>query len=113
MDKAKPEPTVEELAAVFNYELRRRPLDTGEATALCRFSSIETLANMRTKGRGPRYFKQDKHVLYSEVDVLRWLYAGMASSTSQYPTHQQALRTQRSANASGDTSAAAADTAQK
>lgn len=63
-----------------------------EATELCRFKTLETLATMRQRGRGPRYFKTDKHVLYSEVDLLRWLYAGMASNTSQYPTHMSAQR---------------------
>lgn len=92
MTDAKTEPSVEELAAIFNYELKRRPLSTAEATELCRFKTLETLATMRQRGRGPRYFKTDKHVLYSEVDLLRWLYAGMASNTSQYPTHMSAQR---------------------
>lgn len=105
------EPTVEEVAAIFGYELKRRPLSTAEATELCCFKSIETLATMRQRGRGPRYFRQDKHVLYSEVDLLRWLYAGMASNTSQYPTHQNPDR--RTSNASGDTSVRPLEAVQK
>jgi hypothetical protein len=103
------EPTVEELAAIFGYELKRRPLDPVEVAELCRYKNVGTLVNQRTRGDGPRFFKLDKHVLYSEVDVLRWLHAGMATNTSQYPTHMQKVPGRRYPHRSDDTSGVAVE----
>lgn len=91
--------SIEQLAAIFNYEPKRRPLDPPEVAELTR-KSIGTLENYRTRGGGPRFFKLGKHVVYSEVDVLRWLCDGAATSTSAYFV-------QRTPHASGKTSAAA------
>lgn len=102
----KPEPTVEELAAIFGYTLRHRPLDSREAADLLCLKSIEALAMMRQKGTGPRYFKPSKYVVYSEIDLLRYLHTGMATNTSQYESHQARSYAQRTAKASADTSAA-------
>lgn len=107
MTTPKAEPSVEEIAAAFGYELKRRPLDPVEVAELCRFKSIGTLDNHRIKGTGPRFFKQGKHVVYSEVDVLRWLYKGMATSTSQYDTHMQKVPGRRYPHKSDDSSAPA------
>lgn len=103
MNAPQAELSIEELAAVFNYELKRRPLDPVEVAELCRYRSVGTLLNHRIRGTGPRFFKLDKHVVYSEVDVLRWLYRGKATSTSSYETHMQKVPGRRFSRASGDT----------
>jgi hypothetical protein len=106
MTKSHAEPTADELAAIFGYELKRRPLDPTEVAELCRYKNVGTLLNHRMKGTGPAFFKLDKHVVYSEVDVLRWLCAGRATSTSQYETHMQKVPGRRFSRASDDTSKA-------
>lgn len=98
------EQTVEQLAAVFNYELKRRPLDPVEVAELTR-KSVGTLLNLRITGKGPRFFKLGKHVVYSEVDVLRWLCGGAATSTSNYETHMQKVPGRRFPRALDNTSA--------
>lgn len=100
-------PTVEELAAIFGYQLKRRPLDPVEVAELCRYKNVGTLDNHRIRGTGPRFFKQGKYVVYSELDVLGWLYKGMATSTSQYDTHMQKVPGRRYPHRSDDSSASA------
>lgn len=104
------EPSVDQLAAIFNYELKRRPLDPVEVADMTR-KSVGTLENLRVSGKGPRFFKLGKHVVYSEVDVLRWLCQGAATSTSAYPTHMRNVPGRRFPRAPVETSAAAPATA--
>jgi hypothetical protein len=35
--------------------------------------STKTLANLRSQGRGPRYFKQGRRIFYRISDVRDWL----------------------------------------
>lgn len=99
------EQSVEQLAAIFNYEPKRRPLDPPEVAELTR-KSIGTLENYRTRGGGPRFFKLGKHVIYSEVDVLRWLCERASTSTSSYV----AQRTPRALDNTSAVATAAAST---
>jgi len=74
--------TLEQLAAIFGWQLRRRPLTTDEAAEL-RGLKRNTLEHERTTGSGPRYFKQGRIVVYAERDVLEWLVAGARRSTAE------------------------------
>lgn len=74
--------TLEQLAAIFGWQLKRRPLTSAEAAEL-RGLKINTLEQERTKGGGPRYFKSGRLVVYAERDVLEWLVAGARHSTAE------------------------------
>ena len=38
--------------------------------------SPKTLANLRSQGRGPRYFRRGRRVFYRMEDLERWLMEG-------------------------------------
>lgn len=77
-------PTLAQLAARFNVQLKGRPLRPPEVAAITGLS-IATLQDQRHDGTGIPYFKQGKFVYYSEVDLLHWLAAGERTSTSDRP----------------------------
>lgn len=56
--------------------------DTRQVAA--RFGQSEaTLATLRSRGGGPRFFKRGARVYYMFAEVQRWLEAGARSSTSE------------------------------
>jgi hypothetical protein len=77
-----PSPTLEQMAAVFGYELKGRAISADEAAAL-RCIKKNTQEHERTNGTGPRYFRQGGKVVYSERDVLEWMIAGARRSTAE------------------------------
>lgn len=76
--------TLEQMADVFGYEPKRRPLRPPEVSELTGLA-VATLQDQRHDGTGIRYFKQGKFVYYSERDVLAWLIAGARYSTTRNP----------------------------
>jgi predicted DNA-binding transcriptional regulator AlpA len=74
--------SLEELAAVFGYPLKRRPLRPTEASELTGLA-VATLQDMRHDGTGPRYFRRARFVYYAERDLLEWLVAGARRNTSE------------------------------
>lgn len=86
-------PTLEELAAIFGYTLKGRALDADEAATL-RHVKRNTQEHERVYGTGPRFFKQGSKVLYSERDVLEWMFAGARRSTAENtPVHRRSRAT--------------------
>lgn len=87
------EMTFEQLCELFNYEPKRRPLNTAEAAEILHIKPI-TLDIKRIEGGGPRYFRPPgtRKVLYSERDVLAFLASGARTSTSQQPASQRERR---------------------
>jgi predicted DNA-binding transcriptional regulator AlpA len=83
-------PTLEQMAAVFGYQLKNRLITAGEAAAL-RGLKRNTLDHERTNGNGPRYFKSGRLVVYAERDVLEWLLAGARRSTAENRRLQRAV----------------------
>lgn len=76
-------PTDQELAAVFGYKLKGRPLTPIEAADLLSCSPV-TLQDWRHDGVGPRYYKLNgRFVRYAERDILEWMVAGRRANTSQ------------------------------
>ncbi len=53
-----------------------------QATANYVQMSVSKLAKLRMSGKGPRYSKVDRVVLYDETDVDDWLEALKRASTS-------------------------------
>ena len=45
--------------------------------------SADTLANMRSTGRGPAYFKVGRYVRYDAGDLAAWMRSRRYTSTSQ------------------------------
>lgn len=78
--------TLEQLAELFGYTPKGRPLDTKEVADLLGVHP-NTLEQFRFRGDGPRHFSPPgvRLVRYSERDVLAWLAAGARQSTSQQP----------------------------
>lgn len=76
--------TLEQMADVFGYELKRRPLRPPEVSEMTGLA-VATLQDQRVDGTGIRYFKQGKFIYYSELDVLEWLVAGERYSTTRNP----------------------------
>lgn len=78
------EMTVDQLAELFGYELKRRPLDRKEAAELLGLS-VDTLEGYASRGVGPESFSPPgtRRVWYAERDVLRWLASGRRRSTSE------------------------------
>jgi hypothetical protein len=85
--------TFEQLCELFNYEPKRRPINTAEAAEILHLRPI-TLDIKRIEGGGPRYFRPagSRKVLYSERDVLAYLASGARTSTSQQPASQRERR---------------------
>jgi hypothetical protein len=85
--------TFEQLCELFNYEPKRRPLNTAEAAEILHLRPI-TLDIKRIDGSGPRFFRPPgtRKVLYSERDVLSWLATGARTSTSQHQASQRERR---------------------
>jgi predicted DNA-binding transcriptional regulator AlpA len=54
-----------------------------EASSVLRCSE-RTLERLRLTGRGPRYVKTIRRVLYRESDLESWLAARLTTSTSQH-----------------------------
>jgi hypothetical protein len=46
--------------------------------------SAGTLANLRSKGRGPKYFKRGRKILYKESDVDLWLLENPVMTMDQH-----------------------------
>lgn len=78
------EPTFEQLCELFNYEPKRRPLDTREVASVLGVHP-NTLDQYRFRGEGPRFFSPPgtRRVWYAERDVLAWLASGAKRSTSE------------------------------
>lgn len=55
------------------------PLEAAAFTGL----SDQSLANMRSTGRGPAYFKVGRYVRYDEHDLSAWMRSRRYTSTSQ------------------------------
>ncbi len=55
------------------------PKDAAAFTGL----SPDTLANMRSTGRGPAYFKVGRYVRYDASDLTSWMRSRRYTSTSQ------------------------------
>lgn len=78
------EMTVEQLAELFGYELKRKPLDRKQAAELLGLS-VDTLEGYDYRGVGPQSFSPPgtRRVWYSERDLLAWLASGRRRSTSE------------------------------
>jgi hypothetical protein len=78
------EPTFEQLCELFNYEPKRRPLDTREVAGILGVHP-NTVDQYRFRGEGPRFFSPPgtRRVWYAEGDVLGWLASGAKRSTSE------------------------------
>lgn len=74
------------------------PKQAAEVTGL----STQTLANMRSTGRGPAYYKLSNFVRYDENDLIAWMRSRRYTSTSQ----EAAARPTRTQGAAFDTSKA-------
>ncbi|HHQ49066.1 MAG TPA: hypothetical protein ENK19_09325, partial [Acidobacteria bacterium] len=48
-------------------------LTTKEAVALGYFSNREEACRLRKEGRGPRYIRRDRRVLYRRADLEAWI----------------------------------------
>jgi excisionase family DNA binding protein len=57
-------------------------LSTTEAAAYTGLSD-QTLANYRSSGRGPAYFKVGRYARYDEHDLRAWMRSRRFTSTSQ------------------------------
>lgn len=44
---------------------------------------VASLANLRSSGRGPAYFKVGRYVRYDESDLAEWMRSRRFTSTSQ------------------------------
>jgi hypothetical protein len=56
-----------------------RPPDVAELTGL----TVAALAQLRYKGKGPRYYKPTPHcVLYKPAEVIAWMEASVQSGTA-------------------------------
>jgi predicted DNA-binding transcriptional regulator AlpA len=56
-----------------------RPAVVGEITGM----SLAALAQMRTRGRGPQFYKPtERTVLYKRSEILAWLEASAQSRTA-------------------------------
>jgi len=84
-------PTFEDLCVIFNYTPKGVPLLNAEAAEILRLKPT-SLDWMRHYGNGPRYSrpKGQRRVLYSERDVLFYLWEGMRTSTSEQPREARA-----------------------
>lgn len=82
----------DDLCVVFNYKPKNRLLTSAETADVLR-TTKSALDFKRFKGGGPRYFRNDdsRRVLYSERDVLAYLWAGMRTSTSEQPARRAAV----------------------
>lgn len=82
----------EDLCVVFNYQPKFRLLTNDEAAEVLRMKP-SALDYKRFQGGGPRYFRPEdaRRVLYSERDVLAYLWAGMRTSTSDEPALRAAV----------------------
>jgi hypothetical protein len=75
--------TLDQLAELFGYELKRRPLDRKEAADLLGLT-VDTLEGYAYRGVGPHSFSPPgtRRVWYAERDLLAWLASGRRRSTS-------------------------------
>lgn len=62
-------------------EVSPRMMRTVEAAAYCG-SSTSTFEKLRLTGRGPRYVKMGRRVVYDPADLDAWLAANRRRSTS-------------------------------
>ena len=70
-------------------------LTVPEAASYLRLTK-STLDQWRTAGKGPRFIKAGKRVLYDSVDLDRWLNGNKRSSTSDDPEARTRRRRRRS-----------------
>jgi hypothetical protein len=82
----KTDPTFDELCVVLNYKPKGLLLTNDEAAEILRLKP-SALNYKRFLGRGPRFIRNEdqRRVLYSERDVLAYLWAGMRTTTSDHP----------------------------
>lgn len=75
---------IEQLAALFGYAPKGRPLDTKEVADILGVHP-NTVDQYRFRGDGPRHFSPPgtRRVWYAERDVLAWLASGVRQSTSE------------------------------
>ena len=80
----KDEMNFDQLCELFNYEPKRRPLDTREVAGILGVHP-NTVDQYRFRGEGPRFFSPPgtRRVWYAERDVLAWLASGAKRSTSE------------------------------
>lgn len=92
MATSDPTPSFEDLCVIFNYKPKGIPLINEEAAAILRMKP-SALDFMRFSGNGPRYSRPhgQRRVLYSERDVLFYLWQGMRTSTSEQPNAAHAV----------------------
>lgn len=78
--------TLEQLAELFGYTPKGRPLDTKEVADILGVHP-NTVDQYRFRGDGPRHFGPPgtRRVWYAERDVLTWLVSGARQSTSEQP----------------------------
>ncbi|MGO4594837.1 helix-turn-helix transcriptional regulator [Leifsonia sp. LS-T14] len=56
-----------------------RPTEVAEITGL----SVAALAQLRYKGKGPRYYKPTPHsVIYKRAEVIAWLESSVQTGTA-------------------------------
>lgn len=84
--------TFEDLCVVFNYTPKGQLLTNEEAADVLRMKP-SALDWARHKGNGPRYSRPpgQRRVLYSERDVLFYLWENMRTSTSEQPAAAHAV----------------------
>jgi peptidoglycan/xylan/chitin deacetylase (PgdA/CDA1 family) len=78
--------SLEQLAELFGYTLKKRRLSTEEAAQVLGVAQ-STLELKRTTGGGPRYFRPpgSRRVFYLERDLLEYLASGARRNTSETP----------------------------
>ena len=78
------EPSFEFLCTYIGYEPKKRLIDSFEVAKIRRVS-ISAVRSDRVKGVGPKFMKPPgtQRALYSEYEVLLWLYENRKQSTSE------------------------------
>lgn len=76
--------STEQLAELFAYRPKGRPLSSDEVAELLGVHP-NTMSQYRFRGEGPRFFSPQgtRRVWYAERDVLAWLASGAKLSTSE------------------------------
>lgn len=91
----------EDLCVVFNYTPKGRLLSNAETAELLHLKP-SALDYKRFNGYGPRFIRNEgaRKVLYSERDVLFFLWEGLRTTTSDEPRKSRSSRVYKtSANA--------------
>jgi predicted site-specific integrase-resolvase len=74
-------------------QFENNELCTDEAVARCLCVSVITLRRWRREGRGPKFIKEGRRVLYRRSAIAEWLAAREAGSTAEiYSRKRNELR---------------------